>query len=85
MTRKPDWWERMAVKQLSRYCGIASIRHLLERDMARLLRREHQAVMRVVRDLKKLGYCAHSDDPNFIAGYEQACNDILTALAKRAR
>ena len=72
---KPDRWERIAESFRSMLCDEYICREAIP-EFARALRREHQAVVRLIKQIE-------ADYIN--SEYRVVCADILDQLKKRAQ
>lgn len=78
--KKPDRWERMIDKQLDGYGDVPSEHSWFTRnDVIKLLRKEHQAVKKMVRGLPM-----YLDGSGCNQGHFVSVKDILDQLKKRA-
>ena len=81
--KQPDRFARVAQKCVP-MVGDAGAYRLQMSIIADALKREHRAMVRLVKHLKNTSsrHVLHSSERGV---YTLACNDLLAALAKRAR
>ena len=91
--KQPDRFARAVEKVLTNYIGVSSDRMLLVEKVAiaKLLRAEHRAIVRLVKTMEaKCGqghtFYPHTRQASSLCGmYQMACKDLLAALARRAK
>ncbi len=76
---KPDRWERLVDKHTEYTdCGIVGL--LGKKEVVQLLRREHRATLRIIKNNTLL-----STDKKFDEGWNHCLDDLLFILRKRAQ
>ena len=82
-----EWADKIVKQEMTGYHWNARIRKstvILPDIAAKLLVKEHERAVRIVKRAKALQFhgLRDTDTNEFLEGYEAACNDILAAIQK---
>jgi len=81
-TKQPDRWERMIIKQVNSGESYDPFFHY--DDVIKLLRKEHQAVVRIIQAMQANSWSFNEVDA-YVNGYQRATYDLLSKLTERAK